>query len=172
VEAAADNLTTVQVWQQRLARLENSRAGKFWFWYRRHWFSWRGGLVAAGLLLVLVLAVVAVRTSVRALLRRGWLGKSQESEAPSVLEIYRRLEVALADLGLKRQPAQTAREFAVAAGGELAERMEYRRLAALPGRVVSAFYQVRFGGRTLDNPEAEAVENALTELELALGRPR
>jgi len=124
------------------------------------------------LLLVLLLAAVAVRVSVRALLKRGWLGKPKEVEAAPVLEMYRRLEAALAELGLNRQPAQTAREFALAAGGELAERLEHRRLAALPGRVVSAFYQVRFGGRTLDRPEAEAVEHALAELELALGRSR
>jgi hypothetical protein len=172
VEAAVENLTSVQVWQQRLERLENSRLGKFWLWYRRHWFSWRGGLVAAGVLVVLLLATAAVRMAFRALLRRGWLGKSQDSDTSSVLEIYRRLEAALADLGYTRQPAQTAQEFALAAGGELAERIEYRRLAALPGRVVSAFYRVRFGGRTLDRPESEAVEDALTQLELALGRPR
>jgi hypothetical protein len=172
VEAAVENLTSAQVWQDRLESLERSRLGRFWSWYRRHWFSWRGGLVAVGLLLVLLLAAVAVRASVRVLLKRGWLGKPKEVEAAPVLEMYRRLEAALAELGLNRQPAQTAREFALAAGGELAERLEHRRLAALPGRVVSAFYQVRFGGRTLDKPEAEAVEHALAELEVALGRSR
>jgi transglutaminase-like putative cysteine protease len=172
VEAAVDNLTSPEVWRERVNSLERSRVGRFWSWYRRHWFSWRGGLVAVGLLLVLLAAVVASRAAVRALLRRGWLGKPKEAEAAPVLEMYRRLETALAELGLSRQPAQTAREFALVAGGELAERLEHRRLAALPGRIVSAFYQVRFGGRTLDKPEAEAVEHALAELELALGRSR
>ena len=50
------------------------------------------------------------------------------------------------------------------------ERVE--RLAArdLPGLVVEAFYHVRFGGEALDNPRAEAVEQALCQLEQLDGR--
>ena len=73
---------------------------------------------------------------------------------------------------LRRRPAQTAYEFAVEAGGDLSESLEYRRVAHLPRKIVEAFYRVRFGNRTLDNREANAVEHALVELELALGRLR
>ena len=38
-------------------------------------------------------------------------------------------------------------------------------LAGCPGRVVDAFYRVRFGGLPLDNPQREAVEHGLAELE-------
>ena len=74
-------------------------------------------------------------------------------------------------LGFQRQPAQTPYEFAVATAGELAENIDLRRLAHLPRRVVEAFYRVRFGGHALDNQEADAVEHALVELELALKLP-
>ncbi len=167
-EAAIDNLTSQQVWHDRLQALEKSRVGKFWRWYRRHWFSWRGGLVAVGFSLLVVGTFFAVRSMAPTMFGRGWLGKQQRKNRAPVLEIYRRLEVALRRAGLVRHPAQTAREFALAAGGDLAERVEYRRVAHLPRRIVDSFYRVRFGGRPLDSLEAEAVELALRELELTL----
>ena len=169
-DAAIDNLTSRQVWQDRFEALEKSRAGRFWGWYRRHWFSWRGGLVAVGFSLLVVGAFFAVRSLAPAMLGRGWFGRGKSKDRPPVLEMYRRLEAALGRLGLVRHPAQTAHEFALVAGGELAERVEYRRVAHLPRRVVDSFYRVRFGRRTLDNQEAEAVEHALAELELVLVR--
>lgn len=172
VEAGADNITSVEVWQERLTALEESRLGRFWFWYRRHWFSWRGGLVAVGFSLAVTLFFLGARAVWSAVRRRGWLGTKPPAEDVPVLEMYRRLEAVLAPLGLVRSHSQTAYEFALAAGGELADRVEYRRLAPLPGRVVTAFYRLRFGGHTLDKPEAEAVEQALSELELSLDRPR
>jgi hypothetical protein len=84
--------------------------------------------------------------------------------------MYRRLEAALARQGLQRHSAQTAYEFAVAAGGHLAESIELNRLSHLPRRVVESFYRVRFGRRTLDNQELDAVEHALRELERAQPR--
>jgi Domain of unknown function (DUF4129) len=83
-------------------------------------------------------------------------------------EFHRRLEKALAQRGLSRLPGQTALEFAVAAGGELAESLECRRYAPLPRRVVESFYRIRFGGRTLDASETAAVEQALSDLEQGL----
>ena len=55
-----------------------------------------------------------------------------------------RLELCLARRGLLRLAGQTPFEFALAAGGELAESVELMPLAALPRRVVEAFYRVRF----------------------------
>ncbi len=167
VEAGVAHLTSVQVWQARLEALDNSRLGRFWYWYRRHWFSWRGGLVAAGFSLSLVAVFLVAQRGAGAWLRRRRRGSSRRTADPPVLEMYRRLEAALNRLGLERLPSQTAQEFALVAGGELAERIEYRRIAHLPRRVVQAFHQVRFGGHPLDNQETEAVEHALHELELA-----
>jgi hypothetical protein len=171
VEAGVENLTSGAVWQARVRAFNHSRVGRFWHWYRRHWFSWRGGLVAVGFSLLAVGVFFAARAAVRALVQRLWRSRTKRREGPPVLEMYRRLETALAQLGLARTPAQTAHEFALAAGGELSERVEFRRLAPLPRRVVESFYRVRFGGRALDNQEALAVEHALAELERATAKP-
>ncbi len=171
-EAAVENVISPEVWQERVRIVNNSHLGTFWQWYRRHWFSWRGGLVAAGFSLVVILLYVSARTLIRALRRLGLAGAARFGNEPPVLEMYRRLEAALARHGLTRHPAQTAYEFALAAGGELAEHIEHRRVAHLPRRIVDVFYRVRFGGRTLDNLEADAVEHALAELERTLAEPR
>jgi hypothetical protein len=128
--------------------------------------------VAALFSLAAVAAYHGARWGVRTLRRLGWVGAGGADEQTPALEMYRRLESALMRHGLSRQPQQTAYEFAVIAGGELAEQIEYRRVAHLPRRIVEVFHRVRFGGRTLDNSEAEAVEHALCELELALSPAR
>jgi hypothetical protein len=86
----------------------------------------------------------------------------------STSEIYGRLERVLARYGYRRAPGQTPYEFAISAGGELAERPGCNPLATLPRRVVEAFYRVRFGCRELDSAEAQAVEHALSALERGL----
>jgi hypothetical protein len=169
VSAAVDNLVSRKVWDDRFRAVSDSHLGSFWQWYRRHWFSWRGGLVAAGFSLAVVASYFSARRLLRAIRR---LGAGRFGDEPPVLEIYRRLESVLARRGLARHPAQTAYEFAVSAGGELAERAEHRRVAQLPRRIVEIFHRVRFGGRTLDKLEADAVEHALAELEQALARSR
>ena len=172
VVAAFETLFSREVWQERLRALSTSHVGTFWDWYRRHWFSWRGGSVAAGFSLFVIAIYLFARWLVGAMRRMGLVGAGRYGSEPPVLEMYRRLEVTLARQGLVRHPAQTAHEFAVAAGGDLAEHIEHRRVAHLPRRIVDVFHRVRFGGRTLDNLEAEAVEHALAELERALARPR
>jgi protein-glutamine gamma-glutamyltransferase len=167
--AALENLISPQVWQARMHALARSPVGDFWEWYRRYWFSWRGGLVAIAFSLVVV-ACHQTALLLTAFWRR--LRGTSPLEHRPVHEIYRRLEAALAERGYRREPAQTAYEFAQAAAGDMAESLELRRLAHLPRRVVEAFYRVRFGKLTLDNVEAQAVEHALAELELALSSKR
>ena len=172
VRAGVENLIGPEIWQQRFERAANSPLGRFWSWYRRHWFDWRGGLVAIGTSLLLVAAYFALRRVVGLLRRLGLFQRGKQKHEPPTLEIYRRLEAALARKGFQRHSGQTAREFAVWAGGHMAESIELNRVSHLPRRIVESFYRVRFGGRTLDNREAEAVEHALRELELAMGRRR
>ncbi len=168
--AAVENLVSPRVWKARFRALGDSSLGTFWQWYRRHWFSWWGGLVAAGFSLLAGSCLLALRRLLRVLQRLGLIGGRRAAGGAPVLEMYRRLEVALSGHGLERHPAQTAYEFALAAGGDLAEKIEHRRIAHLPRRIVESFYRVRFGGRTLDNHEALAVEHALVELERSLKR--
>jgi len=166
--AAVENLVSPKVWQARFQAVYRSPVGAFWEWYRRHWFSWRGGLVAIVFSLIATVCYLFGRWFTERV--RRLMGKGRFAATPPVHVIYRRLEAALGKQGYQRKATQTAYEFALAAGGDLAENLEHRRVAHLPRRIVEAFYRVRFGGRTLDNSEAEAVEHALAELELVLGR--
>jgi hypothetical protein len=167
VSAAVDNIISPQIWQDRLRAVSNSPVGTFWQWYRRHWFDWRGGLVAAGFCMLSLTVYLSARALI-ALLRRLGLAGMGRADGPPVLEMYRRLERALAARGFQRLPGQTAHEFAVAAGGQLAEDSRHRPIAHLPRRIIDVFHRVRFGGRTLDNVEAESLEHALSELERTL----
>ncbi len=167
--AAVENLVSPKVWQARFQAVYRSPVGTFWEWYRRHWFSWPGGLMAIGFSLLVAAFYLSGRWLARRL--RRLIGRGRFALDPPVHIIYRRLEAALGKQGFQRKTTQTAYEFALAVGGDLAENLEHRRVAHLPRRIVEAFYRVRFGGRTLDNSEAAAVEHALVELELALGRP-
>jgi transglutaminase-like putative cysteine protease len=170
--AAFENLFGREEWGRRMRALGNSPVGSFWAWYRRHWFSWWGGLVSVGASLVAAALYFAVRWLVGSLRRIGLVRSRRCAYEPPTLEMYRRLEDALARRGLQRHPAQTAYEFAVVAGGHLAESAEMRSIAHLPRRIIDSFYRVRFGGRKLDNREVQAVELALAELEGKLARSR
>jgi transglutaminase-like putative cysteine protease len=172
VKAAFANVFGRDVWRDRMRYLSNSHVGTFWEWYRKHWFSWRGGLVAVGACLVVAGGYAGARALLAALRRLGLVKGGRSAHEGPTLEMYRRLEAALAARGLQRMPSQTAHEFAVLAGGSLAESLEYRRVAHLPRRIVESFYRVRFGGRALDNRESDAVEHALVELERALAHHR
>jgi protein-glutamine gamma-glutamyltransferase len=140
-----------------------------WNWRRVLWFGLSG--VLSGL--ILVASIVGLYRSGGPIARwwrsRAVIGQSMRRvNRQSKSEIYCRLERALARRGFAQLSGQTPLEFAVAAGGELAESIDHIPLASLPRRVVEAFYHVRFGGRPLDNSEADAVEHALRALEAKL----
>jgi hypothetical protein len=84
------------------------------------------------------------------------------------VEFYRRFETLLARRGLVRRRCQTQREFALAAATQLDQRPGERQTALPALVVVDAFYSVRFGGATLDEPQAEAVEHALARVAQAV----
>ena len=104
-----------------------------------------------------------------------WIARFFESSAshasparPVHVAFYQRLEELLDRRGLSRQAGQTQREFAIAAGGVLADAPQLQSVAGVPRRVANAFYQVRFGSAPLDNAQQQAVEQSLADLELAL----
>ena len=139
-----------------LDALNVAKGGLHWFW--------------AGIALVVGLpATVYIGRRVGRALRWFWWrvirrAGPPDRGGPAGVEFYRRLEVLLARQGITRRPGQTQREFADAAGVQIAQSTGHLRLAPLPGRVAEAFYQVRFGRLTLDNDQARAVEHALDEL--------
>ena len=135
----------------------------------RGWNGLGGWLLHVGLplLLGLVLAGLVCRRawqSARRLWRRlaGRPAGAARRARPRV-EFYRRFEALLARRGLVRGHGQTPREFAAAAA-VLSKGSE--KTPDPFSVVVEAFYRVRFGGLPLDNPQREAVEHELAELEL------
>jgi hypothetical protein len=69
--------------------------------------------------------------------------------------------------GLQRAPSQTPREFAQEAGERLADAAEQPRVRDAALRVIDVFYEVRFGGATLDACRSAAVEEALNHIQRA-----
>ena len=120
-------------------------------WNLSQWFSWRGGLVAMAISLVMVLLFRAARVLLRAARRWLWPDEDAEEAADRVeVEFYRRLGAIMARHGMRRPSGQTQREFAAVARRQLAERLGDPRLAPLPGEIITVFYHVRFGRLPLD----------------------
>jgi hypothetical protein len=163
--AVFGDIFSFEVWRERLASAIEAIVVP-WRWYRQHWFSLPGALCT-----LLILLIVAGLSRGAGPMTRWWRARPASRRlAPGLAgrsqnELYCRLERALARRGLVRLAGQTPYEFALAAGGELAESVDHIPLASLPRRVVEAFYRVRFGARPLDNSEVKAVEQALRVLE-------
>jgi protein-glutamine gamma-glutamyltransferase len=97
-------------------------------------------------------------------------GRRSAASSPTV-DFYVRLEAVLARRRLARTADQTQREFIQAACGELAELPETRAVAALPRKIVEAFYRVRFGKRALEGSQQEEIEQAIARLDAVLNAP-
>ena len=121
------------------------------------------------LLVALPVSILLIRRICRVAWRLGHrlVGRAIVSGNTDRAEVafYRRLEALLARRGLRRSTAQTQHEFAAHAGARIAQMADQPDLALLPLTVVEAFYHVRFGRLPLDNATAQAVEQALDELE-------
>ena len=160
----ARNLCTAAWWRAKLQGLGN-------LLNLSRWNGIGGWLLHVGLPLVLAAALA------------GWLGRRPLAACTGALaapgraqrwrgppgrprvEFYRRFEFLLARKGLVRAAGQTPREFALGAADRIAGQGGREQLAAAAGRIVDAFYRVRFGGLPLDNPQREAVEHGLAEWE-------
>lgn len=132
-----------------------------------------GAWLAALLICALTLAVLLFRRLLRFLPWPGsrWHGRrSKRSQRPAAASVgfYRRLETLLRSHGMHRPPAQTQREFAMAVGGQLAERPNHATVAEIPRRLVDRFYRVRYGGALLEVEETEEIERSLQQLATAL----
>ncbi len=167
MSARVSDLADPEWWQATMAQLRQALDVRRW--NVNQWFSWRGGLAAMAVCLVLVIAYRTLRLVIRAALRqyRARVAAARARQAIRVA-FYRRFENLVGKTGLIRGPAETQEEFAAAAGRHLAERAEKPELAAIPSVVASAFYQVRFGHTPLDKTQQTAVREALDELESAL----
>jgi protein-glutamine gamma-glutamyltransferase len=135
-------------------------------WNISQWFNWRGGLMGVVVCLLLFVGFRVGRRLFHAGHRRLRPGSIAGSAGEQIeVDFHRRLGDLLARHGLRRRPGETQREFAQFAGSRLAQRLGKPALAPLPGEIVDAFYQVRFGRLPLDNPGRQAVEQALARLD-------
>ncbi len=132
----------------------------------------QGGSLWLLLVMMALLAMVALYLLLRPAARwivRWWTKRAgKRRDSARRVEFFDQFESLLARYGMRRQPHQTQREFALASGGQLAEAPATRPVAALPRRIVDLYYRVRFGGRDLDNAESLAVQQALSALAQAL----
>ena len=129
------------------------------------WFSWQAAVLLLGTFGFGYLVYRAARFAAR--LMAAWLpGRRSAQGRGARVAFYRRLEALLARRGLRRRQGQTQREFAAEAADCLPGGRE-GDLARSAAYVAEAFYQVRFGPGSLDNRQAQTVEQALRELETA-----
>ncbi len=96
-------------------------------------------------------------------------GRRANRAARGQIEFYRRFERMLARHGIRRAKGQTPLELARTAANRLAAANGSSQAAvALPGRLVSIFYRVRFGHSSLEVSEVEAVEKLLADMSAGL----
>ena len=132
--------------------------------------AWLLGLVTCtGLLLFLLIRRWLPRTLwwpafARQLARSG----QQPGPTATSVEFYRRLERLLRRHGMQRPATQTQREFAIAVGGQLAEKPSQAAVAGIPKLLVDYFYRVRYGGTRLEPRENEQLQRSLQQLAAAL----
>jgi hypothetical protein len=82
---------------------------------------------------------------------------------------YRRLTQMLAEAKLERLPTETQSEFAGRAQKVISARGEENNsVSGIPGEVVDAFYQVRFGHLHLQPNSLETIDDRLDALEMRL----
>lgn len=168
----AHNLTQPEAWRSALQQMLHYANPLHWLPDDVPLFSWRGGLILAGIVACSWGAGFAVYRWVRR--RRARVAAAplrRVRNSPPPIDFYVQLEAALKRRKLARTPEQTPREFIVAACGELAELPATRGVSNLPRKIVDLFYRVRFGGRTLTDAERYDVEQSLAQLTAALDPP-
>jgi hypothetical protein len=147
-------------------------AGLFSFQSIGSFISIRGFFVSFLVLSAAALLFRLVSWLIRRLLRY-WRGPADLEAAltPGIL-FYRRLAQLLSEFELERTPAETQSEFAQRASRFLNGKGAQTQLAAeVPGKIVEAFYRVRFGHQELGQDTLRALEKDLDLLENRLSAP-
>jgi hypothetical protein len=125
-----------------------------------------GWILVVGLAISLAAAFIAGRRALVALLDRRHSVRRRSGNAR--LAVYERWVRLLARYGLDRKPHQTPLEFA----GELSRKWHgdsrLADCADLPMEIAGAYYQVRFGGRTVEQPKLDDLAVRLERLRARL----
>jgi protein-glutamine gamma-glutamyltransferase len=130
--------------------------------------SWQGMLALLAAWLLLVGLWKAVMLSAR--IMRRWFGRRRADGRRKMrrVEFYEQFESLLTRHGMPRPQNQTQREFALAAGGQLAESPTTRHVGPLPRRIVDVYYRVRFGQQELGHDEVQSIDQDIQALGEAL----
>ncbi len=152
--------------QRGFSIMGDSIKGWFHFPSVESFFSLRGFLVSFGALLVLVGVINLVAWCFRRLMGRFAGKKENDPTGMAGVQFYRRLMQLLAEYGLERPAAETPREFARRSAIFLAGHGSgTESVADVPPLVVDAFYQIRFGERTLREDDLEHITSRLDALD-------
>ncbi|WP_152050345.1 transglutaminase TgpA family protein [Tautonia marina] len=134
-------------------------------------FSIRGFIVSSLGMLFLVGLITLGRRVWRMMSRRLGGEDNLAGDLSGALAAYVRLVRVLEQYGLQRPATETPREFARRASLLLGDRIQDhdgRPLTDVPGRVVEAFYRVRFGDLPLGPDAMAQLDAQLDALELGL----
>jgi len=124
------------------------------------------GFVTAFVLLLLLSAIVWAVRRLWNLVRAATFGRRQdESQQRQLVEFYERFRRLVARQGHVRSDVITQREFASQIEAQWQQQPDVDGLGELPTRLADAFYQVRFGSRTLGASELQALQTSLDQLE-------
>jgi transglutaminase-like putative cysteine protease len=130
------------------------------------------GFVVSCLVMLLTLVCYSVFRRLLGLLGRRLGGRFDAADAPSgALAAYVRLVRVLEQYGIQRPATETPREFARRASVLLGDRIldgEGRPLTDVPGRVVEAFYRVRYGALPLAAEVVAELDEQIDALEAGL----
>lgn len=131
------------------------------------WVSWQGGL--ATFLLLTFLSGVA--WSLRAAWRLFLKLRAQYFDPQGVVRtvaFYERFRRDCQRAGLSRTPAQTPQEFALEVRNHFRPVFETPEWGTFPLSLVSAYYDVRYGARQLNEQTLSTLESQLTRFESLL----
>jgi hypothetical protein len=134
--------------------------------------SIRGFIVTFIMGSLLVLVVKLLTWAIRRLVR-WWRGPTEDTAALTAgILFYRRLAQLLSGYELERTAAETQNEFALRASRFLTTQgPRIQAAAAVPEKVVRAFYRVRFGHQDLDTDTLLELEQDLDLLQDRLSSP-
>jgi hypothetical protein len=133
------------------------------WWQTLNW--WQAAVVSVIAVALLIGLVWGIVRLVRWVRRRHHL---QQLEARQTVPFFARLLRLLSQGGWEPAPGQTAAEFARAVRPQLASAPTTADVAGVPEAVVTPFYDVRYGGRTLSDQQETQVRMHLDALQKAM----
>ncbi|WP_068852035.1 transglutaminase TgpA family protein [Planctopirus hydrillae] len=132
-----------------------------------------GGMLRLLIILVLFTGLLYVLKYGIKLSLKGFSKYSQKRKVErKVVEFYERFQKVIAQAGLKRDEAQTQREFALQVTHKLSQRLHDESVLKLPEELTELFYKVRFGDDVVDAATAQSLDDRLDRLESLLDTNR